>query len=649
MRAKIQEDKERANQHAVAEILAKRAQGMQSASPPASATAELKPTTPSPTSLVLNAPPSSSLSMKTTPYSPSVSTSTSGNYVAKQTLVPDGTKKKKTKAKEAKGVPSGNVKLGTETPPEDVVRAAELGLRTRTSPHGTSASTALPSKAALPPKPVVMIETRPMGAKHGGGAPPSASTNRQAADNIKPDRAASGAGLVKQEDAEPSLARPLASSGRPPQEGGAKKMPAPPVPTKTKSKQGQSATQQQQQKPPTPVQSQPKAVERRASTSSTTTRPSSTRPTASEATQNQSRPPSAASSSRSQPVAAPKPADRRRPQPNANANASQSTAPKSVWPPASQSVPRGPRTPPLPPPPSASTSTAGTGSWGAQAAGGQLASPYTSEPYSVRARPAPALRTDKFAPLSPSRDLDLQIGPPNPSPTIRREDRHYSPGPLVYSRPSDPSGSVSWPPNSPTRAYSPDEYRHPSGYTTGQKRPREADYDERPAQRSRTQSGSGRRDWSPIPQTIPRGTFAPPQAAERVYEPVSPPTSWDASYDDRRSSYERPYHNGDGYYNDYSLSPPHDARGHDMSYESDYDARGGTSDYIPPAMPQGSSKGSLEARLGGRAPPKQGKGRGGHNNSTNNSNSNRGKGRGGKASLSNRISEPSLLARMSSA
>ncbi|TRM58304.1 hypothetical protein BD626DRAFT_573730 [Schizophyllum amplum] len=604
-RRKVQEDKERANQEAAAKIRAKRAQQTQSVGPLAPATAEHKPATPSPTLPVLEAS-LSSLSTKTVPYS-----------------VADGVKKK-AEAKDIKGAQSGNVKLGLDTPPEGVVAATQLGFRTRPSSQDPSASTPMPPKEGLPLIPVVMNQTRQTDAKQGGRAPPSASAHGQAAAKFDSDRQASAAGPVEQELAEPSLAQSLASSGPPPQEGGAKKMPAPPVPTKADSKQGHS-DQQQQQKAPTPVQPLLKADERRSSTLPTNMRPSSTNPTADEAILPQFGLPSAASSPRSQPTAAP----------NAYANASQSTATKSsaaVRPPASQPVSCGPRTPPLSPPPSASISTARHESWGAQAAGGQLSS-YTSEPRYVHAHPAPNLGTDKYAPRSPSRDMAPQSRPPNPSLTMRSEDRHYRPSPPTYTRPPNSYGTTSRSPRSRTRPYPTDAHRSAPAYTLGQKRPREDDHGERPAQRPRTQSHSDRRDWS---------------AANNVDEPVSPQASSNAGYDGKRSSYEGPsYHSGNDHFNDYSHSPPHDAPKHDLL---EYEPRGGNmvSEYHSPAIPaQGNSKGLLVSRLGDRAPPNHGQGRGGRTNNNSNSNSNRSKGWGGKANTNIR-NRGKLLDRLAS-
>ncbi|KAL1730197.1 hypothetical protein EV714DRAFT_211464 [Schizophyllum commune] len=615
MRLKILHDKEVANLKTAAEIRARRA--MASASPPAPASAmDFKMGSPAPLTPTTQAAPSissgSAASLKTS-HNPTPPT---GNYVAQQTLVPTGSATKKKDKGKAKPL-SGNVKLGV---PDDVVRAAELGLRPRnTSGEGsTSGQTSMPK---VPPKPYV--EVPPM--KKG---PSSASTNASTGmERVKSESMGPGAAKVKQEAVESPLAG-SSTSVKPPPEA---KMPAPAVPSKNNNKakraQQQQQRQQQQQSAST-SQSQPTA----SASSSAAARPASTRPAAPNTSQERARPPSAASTTSHAGLAAPsKPTDRRRPQTNAQPpapptiNRAQREREQHLTVPQQPSG-RGPRTPPLPPPP-VSTSIAPAS--------------YTRPTFTQYARSRVNSTASSYRPASPSRGY--QISPPA-SPRALDSDRRYRPAGGDYFDRLDAYEARTYGSGPSASDY----------YAAGQKRPRDVDFDERPAQRVRTDSGSRPYEsshWSPDPPS-PTSPYAQPSTSYRRNSGSfpQPDTSYGRTIGDAlRGPYDpmSPTY-GDPYDADYSYD--YADRGYDTSFGSDH-AGSGMMQYNPeyksastakqPAA--SSSKGSLRDRLGDPAPTKQGKGRGGHNNAS------RGKGRGGgKASLGSRIqgAGTSLLDRM---
>ncbi|KAL1753022.1 hypothetical protein FB107DRAFT_218780 [Schizophyllum commune] len=614
MRVKILHDKEVANLKTAAEIRARRA--MASASPPAPASAvDFKMGSPAPSTPTTQVAPSISSGIAASFKTSHGATPPTGNYVAQQTLVPTGSATKKKDKGKAKPL-SGNVKLGV---PDDIVRAAELGLRPRnTSGEGsTSGQTSMPK---VPPKPYV--EVPPM--KKG---PSSASTNASTGmERIKSESKGPGTPRVKQEAVE----SPLAGSSTSVKPSPAEKMPAPAVPSKNNNKakraQQQQQRQQQQQSAST-SQSQPTA----SASSSTAAHPASTRPAAPNTSQERAKPPSAASTTSHAGLAAPsKPTDRRRPQTNAQPpapptiNRAQREREQHLTVPQQPSG-RGPRTPPLPPPP-VSTSIAPAS--------------YTRPTSPQYARSRVNSTASSYRPASPSRGY--QISPPA-SPRALDSDRRYRPAGGDYFDRLD--------------AYEARTYGSgpsASDYYAGQKRPRDVDFDERPAQRVRTDSGSRPYEsshWSPDPPS-PTSPYAQPSTSYRRNSGSfpQPDTSYGRTIGDAlRGPYDpmSPTY-GDPYDADYSYD--YADRGYDTSFGSDH-AGSGMMQYNPeyksaltakqPAA--SSSKGSLRDRLGDPAPAKQGKGRGGHNNAS------RGKGRGGgKASLGSRIQGggTSLLDRM---
>ncbi|KAI5833885.1 hypothetical protein K523DRAFT_294958 [Schizophyllum commune Tattone D] len=613
MRLKILHDKEVANLKTAAEIRARRA--MASASPPAPASAmDFKMGSPAPSTPTTQAAPSissgSSASLKTSHNS----TPPTGNYVAQQTLVPTGSATKKKDKGKAKPL-SGNVKLGV---PDDVVRAAELGLRPRnTSSEGsTSGQTSMPK---VPPKPYV--EVPPM-KKGPSSASTSASTGME---RVKSESKGPGTPRVKQEAVE----SPLAGSSTSVKPSPAEKMPAPAVPSKNnKAKRAQQQRQQQQQQSASTSQSQPTA----SASSSAAARPASTRPAAPNTSQERARPPSAASTTSHARLAAPsKPTDRRRPQTDAQPpapptiNRAQREREQHLTVPQQPSG-RGPRTPPLPPPP-VSTLIAPAS--------------YTRPTSPQYARSRVNSSASSYRPASPSRGY--QISPPA-SPRALDSDRRYRPAGGDYFDRMDAYEARAYGSGPEASDY----------YAAGQKRPRDVDFDERPAQRVRTESGSRpyqSSHWSPDPPS-PISPYAQPSTSYRRNSGSF--AQLDTSYgrtvgDALRGPYDSmsPTY-GDPYDADYSYD--YADRGYDTSFGSDH-AGGGLMQYNPeyksaPAAkqpPASSSKGSLRDRLGDPAPAKQGKGRGGHNNAS------RGKGRGGgKASLGSRIqgAGTSLLDRM---
>ncbi|KAL1689538.1 hypothetical protein GGG16DRAFT_57632 [Schizophyllum commune] len=611
MRLKILHDKEVANLKTAAEIRARRA--MASASPPAPASAmDFKMGSPAPSTPTSQVAPSISSGSAASLKMNYNSTPPTGNYVAQQTLVPTGSATKKKDKGKAKPL-SGNVKLGV---PDDVVRAAELGLRPRnTSGEGsTSGQTSMPK---VPPKPYV--EVPPM--KKG---PSSASTNASTGmERIKSESKGPGTPRVKQEAVE----SPLAGSSTSVKPSPAEKMPAPAVPSKNNNKakraQQQQQRQQQQQSAST-SQSQPTA----SASSSTAARPASTRAAAPNTSQERARPPSAASTTSHAGLAAP---DRRRSETNAQPpapltiNRAQREREQHLTVPQQPSG-RGPRTPPLPPPP-VSTSIAPAS--------------YTRPTSPQYARSRVNSTASSYRPASPSRGY--QISPPA-SPRALDSDRRYRPAGVDYFDRLDAYEARTYGSGPSASDY----------YAAGQKRPRDVDFDERPAQRVRTDSGSRPYEsshWSPDPPS-PTSPYAQPSTSYRrnsgsFTQPDTPygRTIGDAlrgPYDPMSPTY------GDPYDADYSYD--YADRGYDTSFGSDH-AGGSLMQYNPeyksaPAAKQpaaSSSKGSLRDRLGDPAPAKQGKGRGGHNNAS------RGKGRGGgKASLGSRIQGggTSLLDRM---
>ncbi|KAL1711907.1 hypothetical protein EV715DRAFT_214656 [Schizophyllum commune] len=615
MRLKILHDKEVANLKTAAEIRARRA--MASASPPAPASAmDFKMGSPAPSTPTTQVAPSissgSAASLKTN-YN---STPPTGNYVAQQTLVPTGSATKKKDKGKAKPL-SGNVKLGV---PDDVVRAAELGLRPRnTSGEGSSAGQASTSK--MPPKPYV--EVPPM-KKGPSSASTSASTGME---RVKSESKGPGTPRVKQEAVESPLAGSSTSVKPSPEE----KMPAPAVSSKNNNKakraQQQQQRQQQQQSAST-SQSQPMA----SASSSAAARPASTRPAAPNTSLERARPPLAASTTSHAGLTAPsKPTDRRRPQTNAQPpappiiNRAQREREQHLTVPQQPSG-RGPRTPPLPPPP-VSTSIAPAS--------------YTRPTSPQYARSRVNSTASSYRPASPSRGY--QISPPA-SPRALDSDRRYRPAGGDYFDRMDAYEARAYGSGPEASDY----------YAAGQKRPRDVDFDERPAQRVRTESGSRpyqSSHWSPDPPS-PISPYAQPSTSYRRNSGsfAQPDTSYGRTVGDAlRGPYDSmsPTY-GDPYDADYSYD--YADRGYDTSFGSDH-AGGGLMQYnpeyksAPAAKPPAasSSKGSLRDRLGDPAPAKQGKGRGGHNNAS------RGKGRGGgKASLGSRIqgAGTSLLDRM---
>ncbi|KAL1701770.1 hypothetical protein EV121DRAFT_211434 [Schizophyllum commune] len=611
MRLKILHDKEVANLKTAAEIRARRA--MASASPPAPASAmDFKMGSPGPSTPTTQVAPSissgSAASLKTS-YG---ATPPTGNYVAQQTLVPTGSATKKKEKGKAKPL-SGNVKLGV---PDDVVRAAELGLRPRNT-SGEGSSTGQTPK--VPPKPYV--EVPPM--KKG---PAFASTNASAGvERVKSESKVPGTPRVKQEAVESPLAGSSTSVKPSPEE----KMPAPAVPSKNnKAKRAQQQQQrQQQQQSASTSQSQPTA----SASSSAAARPASTRPAAPNTSQERARPPSAASTTSHAGLAAPsKPTDRRRPQTNAQPpapptiNRAQREREQHLTVPQQPSG-RGPRTPPLPTPP-VSTSIAPAS--------------YTRPTSPQYARSRVNSTASSYRPASPSRGY--QISPPA-SPRALDSDRRYRPAGGDYFDRMDAYEARAYGSGPEASDY----------YAAGQKRPRDVDFDERPAQRVRTESGSRpyqSSHWSPDPPS-PISPYAQPSTSYRRNSGsfTQPDTYGRTVGDALRGPYDSmsPTY-GDPYDADYSYD--YADRGYDTSFGSDH-AGGGLMQYNPehksaPAAKQpaaSSSKGSLRDRLGDPAPAKQGKGRGGHNNAS------RGKGRGGgKASLGSRIqgAGTSLLDRM---
>ncbi|KAI5887535.1 uncharacterized protein SCHCODRAFT_02588879 [Schizophyllum commune H4-8] len=616
MRLKILHDKEVANLKTAAEIRARRA--MASASPPAPASAmDFKMGSPAPSTPTTQAPPSISSGSATSLKTNHNATPSTGNYVAQQTLVPTGSATKKKDKGKAKPL-SGNVKLGV---PDDVVRAAELGLRPRnTSGEGSSAAQTSTSK--MPTKPYV--EVPPM---KKGSASASASTSASAGlERVKSESKGPGTPRVKQEGVESPLAG-SSSSVKPSLE---EKMPAPALPAKNNNKAKRTQQQQQrQQQLASTSQSQPAAS---VSTPSAPAHPASTRPAAVNASQEHQRQPSAASTASHAGLAAPpKPTDRRRPQTKPATTAQPSAPPtatrfervrqQQLAVPQSTSA-RGPRTPPLPPP-SMSTSIA-------PASYDRSHSPEYS-------RSRVNLRASNYQPASPSRGY--QISPPV-SPRALDSDRRYRPAGGDYFDRLDAYDSRTYGSGPSASDY----------HAAGQKRPRDVDFDERPAQRVRTESGSRpyqSSHWSPDPPS-PNSPYAQPSTSYRRNSGsfAQPETVYDrAAADALRGPYDpmSPTY-GDPYDADHSYD--YADRGYDTSYGSD---PSGMMQYNPEyksaaKQPAASgSKGSLRDRLGDPAPAKQGKGRGGHNTSS------RGKGRGGgKASLSSRIQggATSLLDRM---
>ncbi|KAL1678347.1 hypothetical protein EV122DRAFT_212135 [Schizophyllum commune] len=616
MRLKILHDKEVANLKTAAEIRARRA--MASASPPAPASAmDFKMGSPAPSTPTTQVAPSISSGSAASLKTNSNSTPPTGNYVAQQTLVPTGSATKKKDKGKAKPL-SGNVKLGV---PDDVVRAAELGLRPRnTSGEGSSAGQASTSK--MPPKPYV--EVPPM-KKGPSSASTSASTGME---RVKSESKGPGTPRVKQEAVE----SPLAGSSTSVKPSPAEKMPAPAVPSKNNKKakqaQQQQQRQQQQQQSASTSQSQPTA----SASSSAAARSASTRPAAPNTFQERARPPSAASTTSHAGLAAPsKATDRRRPQTDAQPpapptiNRAQREREQHLTVPQQPSG-RGPRTPPLPPPP-VSTSIAPAS--------------YTRPTSPQYARSRVNSTASSYRPASPSRGY--QISPPA-SPRALDSDRRYRPAGGDYFDRMDAYEARAYGSGPEASDY----------YAAGQKRPRDVDFDERPAQRVRTESGSRpyqSSHWSPDPPS-PISPYAQPSTSYRRNSGsfAQPDTSYGRTVGDAlRGPYDSmsPTY-GDPYDADYSYD--YADRGYDTSFGSDH-AGGGLMQYNPeyksaPAAKQpaaSSSKGSLRDRLGDPAPAKQGKGRGGHNNAS------RGKGRGGgKASLGSRIqgAGTSLLDRM---